>query len=152
MNDYNVVGKPVPLIDARVKATGEAIYTEDINLPGMLYGKILRSPYPHATIRSVDTSKAEKLPGVKAVVTGKDTPGIRFAFVDTPGHPADEYPLAIDKARYAGEEVAAVAAVDLETAEQALDLIEVEYEILPAVFNPEDALKPGAPQVHDVIV
>lgn len=152
MSEYAIIGKPLPRLDGRVKATGEARFTMDISLLGMLEGRILRSPYPHARIRRIDTSQAERLPGVKAIVTGKDTPGIRFAFVDTPGHPADEYPLAIDKVRYVGEEVAAVAAVDMDTAEKALDLIAVEYEPLPAVFDPEEAIKPGAPAVHDVIV
>ncbi len=135
-----------------MKATGEAKYTDDMVLPGMLYGKILRSPYPHARILDIDTSRAERLPGVKAVVTGRDTAGIRHALVDTPGHPADEYVLAIDKVRYIGEEVAAVAATDEDIAEEALDLIQVEYEELPAVFDPEEAMKDGAPKIHEEIV
>lgn len=149
---YRVVGKPVPRVDGVEKVTGRARFTEDVSLPSMLHGKILRSPHPHAKIISIDTSKAEALPGVKAVITGKDTVGISFGFVDTPRYPADEHPLALDKVRYIGEEVAAVAAVDEITAAEALELIKVDYEILPAVFDPEEALKDGAPQVHDEIV
>lgn len=152
MENYSVVGKPLIRVDARAKATGEAKFTDDFSLPQMLRGKILRSPYPHARILRIDTSRAEKLPGVKAIITGKDTRGIRFGFVDTPGIPADEYPLAVDKVRYIGEEVAAVAATDEDTAEEALSLIKVEYEELPAVFDPEEALKEGAPLVHEEIV
>ncbi len=152
MPEYSIIGKPLPRVDGRVKATGEAQFAMDVTLPGMLYGKILRSPHAHARIIRIDTSQAEQLPGVKAIVTARDTAGVRYAFVDTPGHPADEYPLATDKVRYIGEDVAAVAAVDLDTAEKALSLIEVQYELLPAVFDPEEAMKPGAPAVHDEIV
>ncbi|MEE8471922.1 MAG: molybdopterin cofactor-binding domain-containing protein [Dehalococcoidia bacterium] len=151
MTEYSVVGKSFPRVEGVSKVTGEAKYTEDLVLPRMLWGKILRSPYPHARIINIDTSRAEKLPGVMAVVTGRDTRGIRFSFVDTPRYPADEYVLAEDKVRYVGEEVAAVAATSEDVAEEALGLIEVEYEELPAVFDPEEALKDGAPQVHDVI-
>jgi CO/xanthine dehydrogenase Mo-binding subunit len=149
MEEYAVVGKGLPRVDTIAKATGEAIFAEDIFLPGMLWGKILRSPYPHARLVSIDTSEAERLPGVKAVMTGNDVAGVRYAFVDTPHYPADEYPLAVDKARYIGDGVAAVAAVDEATAEAALGLIRVEYEQLPAVFDPEEAMKPEAPVLHD---
>jgi len=152
MKKYSVVGKPVVRVDGRVKVTGQAEYSGDITLPNMLHGKILRSPHPHAKIIKINTAKAEALPGVKAVITGKDTGPVRFGFVDTPRYPADEYPLAIDKVRYVGEEVAAVAAVDEITAAEALDLIEVEYEPIPAVFDPEEALKDGAPKVHEEII
>ncbi len=152
MKEYSVVGKPLPRVDGKWKATGAAKYTVDMVLPRMLHAKILRSPHAHAKIVNIDTSKAGKLPGVKAVITGKDTAGVRYAFVDTPRYPADEMPLAEDKVRYIGEPVAAVAAVDELTAEQALSLIEVEYEPLPAVFDPEEAMKDGAPKIHDEIV
>lgn len=152
MQQYSVVGKSIPRVDGSLKATGEAKFTVDIALPGMLYGKILRSPYPHAKILSIDTSKAEALPGVKAVITGKDSGEVRFSFIDTPRYPADQCPLAIDKVRFIGEEVAAVAAVSEDTAQEALGLIEVEYEELPAVFDPEEAMKDGAPRIHDRIV
>lgn len=152
MKDFSVVGKPLPRVDGISKATGKAQYTDDIKLPGMLYGKILRSPYPHARIIHIDTSRAEKLSGVKAIVTGKEIGPIRIAYVDTPSLPADEYILAQDKVRYVGEEVAAVAAMDEEIAQEAIDLIKVEYEPLPAVFDPLEAMKDGAPEVHDEII
>ena len=152
MKEYSVVGKPLRRVDGKVKVTGEAQFAVDIKLPNMLHGKILRSPHAHAKIIGIDTNKAESLPGVKAVITGRDTGPVRFGFVDTPRYPADQYPLAIDKVRYIGEEVAAVAAVDEITATEALELIEVEYEPIPAVFDPEEALKDGAPKVHEKIV
>ncbi|MDP2646474.1 MAG: molybdopterin-dependent oxidoreductase [Desulfobacterales bacterium] len=145
--EYSVVGKSLPRVDAAVKATGQAKYTEDIALPQMLYGKILRSPYHHARIVNIDTSQAEKLSGVEAIITGKDLVGVRYGMSD--GLPPDEYPLSIDKVRYQGDGVAAVVAIDEEVAEAALDLIRVDYEILPPIFDPEEALKEGAPQVHD---
>ena len=149
MAQFSIVGKDIPRTDARAKATGTALYTDDIKLPGMLYGKILRSPVPHARIVHIDVSKALALPGVKCVITGEDTPKIKYGnwrlFPDT----QDEYPLAVDRVRFVGDEVAAVAAVDLDTAEEALQLIRVEYEDLPAVFDIESALKKGAPVLHD---
>jgi 4-hydroxybenzoyl-CoA reductase subunit alpha len=150
MQEYSVIGKSLPRKDAVLKVTGEAKFTDDIILPRMLYGKILRSPYPHARILNIHTSKAEKLSGVKGVITGKNTPGIKYAFLDHPGIPPDQYPLAIDKVRYIGDEVAAVAAIDEDIAEEALCLIEVEYEKLPAVFDPVEAMKSSAPKIHDV--
>jgi len=142
----------MPRVDGSIKATGEAKFTIDLTLPGMLYGRSLRSPYPHARILNIDTSKAEALPGVKAVITGKDVGVVRFGCIDTPRYPADQCPLAIDKVRYIGEDVAAVAAVDKDTADEALELIKVDYEELPAVFDPEEAMKEGAPKIHDKIV
>ncbi len=150
MAEYSIIGKSLPRVDAVVKVTGDAKYTADMILPGMLYGKLLRSPYPHARILNIDVSKAQKLPGVRAVITGKDTPGKKFGrYQDDQLVFVDQLALAIDKVRYIGDEVAAVAAVDEDTAQEALDLIEVEYEELPAVFDPEEAMKPGAPQIHD---
>lgn len=143
---YSVVGKRLPLIDSVAKVTGEAKFTDDLSLPGMLVGKILRSPHPHARIVRIDAGRALKLPGVRAVVTGKDTAGIKYGALD---HMRDEQPLAVEKARYIGDEVAAVAAVDEEAAREALDQIEVEYEILPALFTPEEAMRPGATRIHD---
>ena len=151
MNERSVVGKPLPRVDGKAKLTGRAVFTTDVVLPGMLHAKILRSPLPHAKIVSIDTSKAEKLPGVVAVITGKDTWGIRYGFVDTPNYPAEERPMAEDKVRFIGEAVAAVVAVDPDTAEDALDLIEVDYDPLQAVFDPEEAMKDGAPQIHGEI-
>ena len=147
-----VIGKRIPRIDGAVKVTGEAKYTVDIQLPGMLCAKILRSPHPHAKIVSIDTSKAEKMQGVKAVITGKDAWDVRHGFVETPRYPADQYVLANDRVRYLGEEVAAVAAVDEDTALTALDAIDVVYEELPAVFDLFEAMKPGAPEIHPVQV
>ncbi len=149
MEEYEIIGKPLPRIDGFEKATGQAKFTVDVSLPGMLHGKFLRSPYPHARILSIDAEKAKKLQGVKAVITRDDLAGIRYAFVDTPRYPADETPLAVDKVRYIGDEVVAVAAIDLDTAEEAIRLIEVEYEPLPSVFDPEEAMKPGAPDIHE---
>ncbi|MEK7443626.1 MAG: molybdopterin cofactor-binding domain-containing protein [candidate division NC10 bacterium] len=149
MSEYTVVGKPLPRVDARDKVTGAASYSADVRLPGMLRGKVLRSPWPHARILHVDTSRAERLKGVHAVVTGRDTAGLRVAFVDTPRYPADEPPFALDRVRYIGDEIAAVAAVDGETAEEALRLIRVDHEELPAVFTASGALNPDAPLVHE---
>lgn len=146
MEKFNVIGKSVPRIDAWDKVIGRSVYTEDINLPNMLYGKILRSPHAHARVLNVNIEKALKLPGVKAIMTGKDIIPIKYGIVP---FAQDETGLAIDKVRYVGDEVAAVAAVDEATAEAALELIEVEYEVLSAVFTVEDALKPDAPQIHD---
>lgn len=119
----------------------------DMKLPRMLFGKILRSPYPHARILNIDTSKARKATGVKAVITANDTPKLKFSL-----HPplrADKMPLEEFKVRYVGDEVAAVAAADENTAQEAISLIEVDYELLPAVFDPEEAMKPEAPKIHD---
>ena len=146
MGEYEIVGKPVPRIDGRVKVTGTAAYADDLLLPGMLHGKVLRSPYAHAKILNIDTKKAENLTGVRAVITGKDFPGIVVGFMK---RFADRPPIAIDKVRHYGEAVAAVAAIDEDTAEEALDLIEVEYEELPCVLSYEEALKEGAPIIHE---
>jgi 4-hydroxybenzoyl-CoA reductase subunit alpha len=148
MEEYGVIGKRLPRVDSIPMATGSALYTGDIKLPGLLHGKILRSPLPHAKILNIDTSKAEKLAGVKAVITAKDTPGKQIGFSGNPEE-ADQYPLALDKVRYIGDEIAAVAAIDEDIALEALELIRVDYEILPAVFDPEEAMQEGAPQVHE---
>ena len=147
--DYSVVGRPLARVDAAEKVTGAARYAADVSMPGMLHGRVLRSMHAHARIVSLDTRRAEKLKGVHAIVTGHDLPGLRVAFVDTPKYPADEPVFAIEKVRYVGDEIAAVAAESAEIAEEALRLIEVEYEPLPAVFTAEAALKPGAPLVHE---
>jgi 4-hydroxybenzoyl-CoA reductase alpha subunit len=143
---FNVVGQRLPMHDAAAKAKGTAQFTDDILLPGMLYGKILRSPLPHARILHIDTSRAEKLPGVKGVVTGKDIPDRQYGIVPKA---RDEHALAREKVRYIGDDVAAVCAVDPEIAEEALELIQVEYAKLPAVFDPLEAIKEGAPVIHD---
>ena len=150
--EYKVVGKPLNRVDGIAKATGRAKFAHDMELPGMLWGRILRSPHAHARIVSIDVSKAAKLPGVKAVLTSDDFGEARYAFVDTPAYPADQFPLAKGKVRYIGEEVAAVAAVSKDIADEALTLIDVVYEELPAVFDPEEAMKDGAPEIHEEIV
>jgi 4-hydroxybenzoyl-CoA reductase subunit alpha len=147
MPDYAVVGKGVPKLDAPAKALGRSQYIADMSFPHMLHGKILRSPHPHAKILNVDISRALALRGVKAVITGKDILPVKFGIVP---FAADQHALCIDKVRHIGDSVAAVAAVDEDTAQEALDLIQVDYEILPAVFDPEEAMQPGAPQIHEV--
>lgn len=149
MSKFNVINTPVHNIDGIAKVTGRAVYTFDVSLPNMLYGKILRSPYPHAKILNIDTSQAESLAGVKAVVTGKDTLGVKQGIWRRYKELCDEEILAREKVRYIGEPVAAVAAIDEDTAEEALDLIEVEYEPLQGVFEPLEAIKEGAPQLHE---
>ena len=149
MAEYKVINTPVHNIDGIAKVTGRAEYTFDVKLPHMLYGKILRSPHPHAKILNIDTSQAEGLTGVKAVVTGQDTLGIKQGIWRRFKELCDEEIIARSKVRYIGEPVAAVAAVDEDTAEEALDLIEVEYEPLPGVFEPIEAIKKGAPQLHE---
>src|SRR4030042_3609996 len=122
--DYINIGKRLPRVDGIIKATGEAKYAADLSLPGMLHGKILRSPYPHARVFNIDTSKAKRLPGVRAAVTGKDTIGFKAGGISVQG---EEPSLALDKVRFIGDAVAAIAAIDEEKAEEALDLIEGEY-------------------------
>jgi CO/xanthine dehydrogenase Mo-binding subunit len=142
---YEVIGKPKHRVDGAEKVTGKAIYTVDIELPGMAHAKILRSPYAHAKIVRVDARKAEKLPGVYGVITRDDQP--RFGMFGATYK--DQTLVAVEKVRYVGDPVAAVAATDDATAEEALRLIEVGYEELPAVTSIEEALAPGAPLVHD---
>jgi len=149
MSEYSIIGKPTVNVDGVAKVTGEAVYAFDMTLPNMLYGKILRSPHPHAKIISIDTSVAEKLPGVKAVITGKDTPGGKYGLWRRFRELDDQEALATDKVRFIGDAVAAVAATSEAIAEKAIDLIDVEYEPLPAVFDPMEAIKDDAPLVHD---
>ena len=136
------VGQPVTRVDALDKVTGKAIYGVDLKLPGMLHAKVLRSTWAHARLVRVDVRRARSLPGVLAAVTGRDFPYLHGETV------RDEPFLAVDRVRYVGEPVAAVAAVDVETAEAAVDLIEVEYEPLPAVFDPVQAAGEDAPLLH----
>jgi carbon-monoxide dehydrogenase large subunit len=142
---FRYVGKPVKRGEAIDKVTGQWIYGADFSVPGMLFAKALRSPYPHARIVSVDVSQARRLPGVRAVVTGEDVPFMFGSAV------RDEPFIARGKVRYAGEPVAAVAAVTEEIAREAIDLIDVEYEELPGVFDPLQAMQPGAPIIHENI-
>ncbi len=143
MEELGYVGKGIPKLDAVDKVTGRSIYIQDLKVPGMLYGKILRSKHPHARIVRIDTSKAKSLLGVRSVVTANDTPEILFGFMK------DQPVLKKGKVRSYRDEVAAVAAVDPETAQEALDLIEVEYEPLPGLFDPEAAMLGDAPLVHE---
>jgi 4-hydroxybenzoyl-CoA reductase subunit alpha len=145
MNDFSIIGKRTAMIDAAEKTTGSGKYTDDLSLPGMLVGKILHSPYPHARIKKIDTTRAEKLDGVVAVVTGKDAP-TPFGILPV-GH--DEHALALDKVRYVGDNVACVAAINEAIAEKALELIDVEYEVLPAYFDPEESMKAETDLIHD---
>jgi len=142
---FRVIGRAEPRVDGEEKVTGKAVYTVDIELPGMAHGKILRSPYAHARLIRVDASKAERLPGVYGVITRDD----QRAFGMFGAAYKDQTIVAVDKVRYVGDPVAAVAAVDEATAEEALGLIEVDYEELPAVTSIAEALAPGAPLVHD---
>lgn len=147
MSGYDVIGTEAPRIDAPDKATGRALFIDDMTLPGMLYGALLQSPLAHARIRSIDTSAAKKLPGVKSVVTWEDAGLVKYGV-----SPAryDETLFCHDKVRHVGDNVAAVAAVDLETALEAVSLIKVDYEELPAVLTIEQAMAEGAPLVHDI--
>jgi len=149
MSEYSVIGKRVHNIDGTEKVTGSGKYTFDVVLPNMLYGKVLRSPHPHARILKIDTRRAKRLVGVKAVVTGKDTLGRKQGIWRRFPELCDEEIICREKVRYIGDAVAAVAAIDEDTAEEALDLIDVEYEPLPAVFDPMDAIKEDAPQIHE---
>ncbi|WP_405282907.1 xanthine dehydrogenase family protein molybdopterin-binding subunit [Gaopeijia maritima] len=135
-SEFSVIGRPQRKIDGLAKSTGRAAYTDDLTLPGLLHGKILRSPHPHARIVSIDTSNAEALPGVHGVLVGRELPRLYGIIPWTP----DETALAVDRVRHIGDGVAAVAAVDEDTALRALGLIEVEYEVLPAILDPQDAL------------
>ncbi len=140
---YSVVGRSVPKIDGGLKVTGMARYIDDIELPNMLYGKILRSRYPHAKILRINTERAWRVPGVRAVITGLDTPFNKMGVLK------DQPPLKFDKVRSVRDEVAAVAAETLEAAERAIEEVEVEYQPLDGVFDPEEAMKEEAPLVHE---
>jgi CO/xanthine dehydrogenase Mo-binding subunit len=144
MDNLKLVGQRIPKKDAPLKATGSAIFIQDMKVPGMLYGKILYSKYPHAKLLKIDTSKAEALPGVKVVLTGADVPNnFRFGFLK------DNPPLKTGKVLSTRDEIAAVAAISPEIADEALDLIEVEYEELPGIFDPLEAMKEGAALIHE---
>ncbi len=144
MADITIVGAPVPRVEGPDKVSGRTIYAADINLPGLLWGKILRSPYPHARIRRIDASRARQVPGVRAVITGQEIPGHLMGkmIYDMPV-------LCWEVVRFVGDRVAAVAAETIEAAEESLGLIDVEYEELQAVFDPLEAMQPNAPRIHD---
>jgi 4-hydroxybenzoyl-CoA reductase alpha subunit len=144
-DEFSIIGKPHPKVDSMGKVTGETQYADDIVLPRMLHCKLLRSPLPHARIVHIDTSKAEAMPGVHAIITGEDVP-IKFGILPVS---QDEEALAVEKVRFVGDPVAAVAAVDEETAEAALELIEVEYEQLPTIMSVQDALDEKEVFIHE---
>ena len=144
-SEYSVIGRPLIKVDAMAKVTGETKFADDLTLPRMLHAKMLRSPHPHARILSVDTGPAESLPGVHAVLTGRALP-ITFGILPVS---QDEEALAIERVRYVGDPVAAVAALDEETAEAACRLIRVEYEVLPAVMDLDEALRREDVRIHD---
>ena len=142
---FSIIGKPTAMVGAAEKTTGSGKYTDDLSVPGMLVGKILHSPYPHARIKAIDTNKAEKLDGVVAVAVGQDAP--KTYGILPVGH--DEYPLALDKVRYVGDNVACVVATSEAIAERALELIDVDYEVLPGYFDPEESMKAKSDLIHD---
>ena len=150
-NEYTVIGKPRPIGDAALKVTGQKIYVGDMELPGMLYAKVLLSTVPHARIKSIDTSAAEALPGVKAVATYKNTPQVRYnsavRFIE---HKLpDTERIFDDTVRFVGDRVAAVAAESPGIAKKAVNLIKVEYEALPVITDVEEAIKPEAWPIHE---
>ncbi|BBO85078.1 dehydrogenase [Desulfosarcina ovata subsp. sediminis] len=144
--NQNIIGKRVIRSDSLAKVTGTADYTADLKMPNMLVAKVLRSPHAHARINSIDVSEALKMPGVKAAISGFDGYGIKWGVFR---YTQDHDMLPTDKVRYIGEDVAAVAAVDEQTAIEALSRIKVDYEPLPAVYDPIEAMQDGAPLIHD---
>lgn len=141
--EFRTVGRPVPRVEGPDKVTGRALYTADVALPGMLWGANVLSPHPHARIVSVDTSRAQRVPGVRAVLTGRDVAGVRIG-----RHLKDQPVLCGERVRFVGDKVAAVAAEDPGAAEEAALLVEVEYEELAAVFDPLEAMQARAPLIH----
>ncbi|HEV8168851.1 MAG TPA: hypothetical protein VGP59_05870, partial [Pyrinomonadaceae bacterium] len=143
--NFNVVGKPFRKVDARAKCAGQTKFADDIVLPRMLYCKLLRSHLPHALIKRIDVSKALALPGVFAIVTGKDFP-IPYGILPVS---QDEHALCVDKVRFIGDPVAAVAAIDEDVAFDAMNLIEVEYEPLETISSIDEAVLIDEPRIHD---
>lgn len=144
--EFKVVGKRVERVDAFERLTGEAKYASDVYLPGMLYVKVTRSPHPHARIVRIDAAKAQALAGVKAILTPQEVPD--FAIHSRPNPPFVRMPVLASTPRYVGDEILAVAAVDEETAENALELIKIDFEVLPFVLDAEEAAKSGAPRIY----
>ncbi|MDR7482601.1 MAG: molybdopterin-dependent oxidoreductase [Armatimonadota bacterium] len=144
-HDFSIIGRPLPRVDGPAKAAGQTRFADDLHLPRMLYGRLLRSVHAHARIVRIDTSRARALPGVLAVLTGADLP-VKFGILPVS---QDEHALCVDRVRFVGDPVAAVAAVDEETAERALELIDVEYDPLPAIMTIEDALRRDDVRIHD---
>ncbi|GAF76165.1 unnamed protein product, partial [marine sediment metagenome] len=143
MNNFRYIGKETRRPDTPDKAAGKAHYIHDLQRPGMLYGKIKFSDHPHARIKHIDTSKAERLNGVRAVITSNNSPEVRLGFL------RDNFALKKDKVRQYRDEIAAVAAIDPDIAEEAVELIKVEYEPLPGLFSPRKAMKKGSPLIHE---
>ena len=139
------VGKSVVRKDGAGKVTGETKFFSDMSFPNMLFAKAARSKYPHARIKGINTKKAEAIPGVVAVLTHKDVPGVNGFGIVVPDQPV----LCHDKVRYLGDAIAIIAAESMEAAERAAQLVEVEYEPLPVVSDPVEAMKPDAPKVHE---
>src|SRR3954469_7417800 len=142
---FDIVGKPRRRVDARAKVTGQLRYADDLSLPRMLFAKLLRSPHPHAVVQNVDAEKASQHPGVHLVLTGADFP-VPFGIMPVS---VDEYPLARERVRYVGDPVAAVIAVDEQTAVGALHLIDVRYQVLPPVASPQEGLQRPELRIHD---
>ena len=146
MAEFKFVGTSVPRGEGSGKVSGRTIYAADLKLADLLWAKILRSPHPHARIRRVEVSQALKVPGVRAIITGADVKGYLV------GKQIRDLPvLCWDKARFVGDRIAAVAAESVDAAEEATQLIDVDYEVLPAVYDPLEAMAPGAPLVHDKV-
>ena len=145
MSEFTVIGKPVPMVDGGAKVTGRGIYTDDMKMPGMVYARIFRSVHPHARILKLDTSRAEAIPGVVGIVTGKEIAG-KYGILPV-GH--DETALAVDKVRYVGEGVAAIAAVTPEIAEAAMKAIDIVYEPLPSHFDAVNSMENPEVLIHD---
>ena len=143
---FAVIGQPLPKIDAWAKVAGETKYADDLILPRMAHGKLLRSPHPHALIKRIDATRARALPGVYAVITGHDLPRVKFGILPVS---QDEEALCVEKVRMVGDAVAAVAAVDEETAERATELIEVEYELLRPLMSIDDSLAHPEARIHE---
>ena len=146
-----VVGQAEPRVDGRALVTGAPVYAGDFSMPGMLHARILRSHHAHARIRSIDATRARQLPGVQAVLTHHDVPGIKHSTAGQPWPELSPYDCRIldEKVRYVGDWVALIAAETPQQAEAALALIDVAYEVLPAVLDPRQAMIPGAPQIHE---
>jgi 4-hydroxybenzoyl-CoA reductase subunit alpha len=145
MSYFSIIGRPTAMVDAAEKTTGSGKYTDDLSVAGMMVGKILHSPYPHARIKKIDPTRAEQLDGVVAVVVGKDAPN-PYGILPV-GH--DEHALALAKVRYVGDNVACVVATSDAIAEKALELIDVDYDLLPAYFDPEESMTAEADLIHD---
>jgi len=146
MKNLSLIGKRLPRVDSWAKVTGEALYAADLKLPRMLTCKVLRSPHPHARILKIDLDRARRVPGVVDIVTGRDTAGVKWGVF---AYTRDQELLPTERVRYVGDEVAAVAAENEEAALEALELIQVDYEVLPAVFDPLSAMAEGAPLLHE---